>query len=267
MSGRIVLVACLLVLAGCGGAPADPPAPSETVTPAPVPTTETPVPEDPTTTAPGFENESVDGGMLGAMHANTLAVPHTRTVEILVDAPNRTLLAYRANRTITGNSFRLTRTYRGPLTARYVPGAETATSARLRRYRSDDRQARQQYVDGVRRTDGNASGAPRLGLPVAIDDVGYVAALLDGATLSSRTPSGGYLLAVDGAELSAATVPGILTAPRDGVVRGRLRETGRVSRLRLEYEATVDGQPVTVSQVVRWRKPTVNGSTPVWVDD
>lgn len=267
VNGRVVLVACLLAVAGCSSAPADAPTPSETVTPAPVPATETPTPEPTGMDAPGLENGTVDGETLGAMHANTLGVPHTRTVSVRIETRNRTLLDYRTNRTFTGNSFRLTRTYRGPATARFVPDSESATMALGQLYRDEDGASRRQVVDGTLRTDGGSTPRPRLVPAVTIDDVGYIATLLDGAVVTSRTPAQGYVLSNDGVEAAATTLPGFLRNPRDLEVYGRLRETGRVSRLVVGYRATLDGQAVTVVQDVRWHKPTVNESTPAWVDD
>ena len=77
MEVRLLLVAILLAVAGCGGTPTDMPVPSETVTPAPTP----PTGEDPATWANAAdtvsENATVQGDVLAEQHEREVSPRYT----------------------------------------------------------------------------------------------------------------------------------------------------------------------------------------------
>lgn len=255
---RLLAVAGLLVLAGCGAAPGGEPDPTATVTPAPVPT-----PADRTATGPGgpgLYDDVVDGRELAIRHADTLTEPHTRYITVRVEPPNRTRLYYLERRTIAGNEVLWRRSYEGPGTGRFVPNASNVTSAREIRYEGPNATASRQFVEGQRRAEtGRPFEAPDVG-----DDAAAIAVLLDNATVTSHTDSPGFRVAATGVDQAA--VPDYLTAVSESRVRASVRPDGRVTRLRVRYEARLDGRPVTVTQVVRWTPPTERDIRPAWAD-
>lgn len=269
MQGRLLLVVVLAAtLAGCGGSvPAAPAEDRPTVTPLPVPES------DGTRSNPAGVvdsavdgNGSVDGEQLGAAHADTLDPGYTRVVDLAVAGPDGRHLAYRGARTVgaSGDVLR-EREYRGPWTARYVPDATNATSARSVRYETDGDSAQRRTVDGTTaRTDGGE--VPALEAPVPpLADAAFVAALLDDATVAERTESGGARLT--GTAVDGAVVPDPFGPPRNVSVRATVRGSGRVTHVALRYETTVDGERRTVTQDVYWSPPSVPVVRPGWAED
>ena len=158
MEGRLLLlVAALLAVAGCGGTPTDTPVPSETVTPAPTP----PTGEDLTTwtNAPDTvsENATVQGNFLADHHDREVSPHYARRIELRIENGSGVLLGYRENLTVTEEVVRTSRTYRGPLTGRFVPRTDGATSAAEQRYRAENGTAVRQVVDGRVRAAGQSS--------------------------------------------------------------------------------------------------------------
>jgi len=264
--GRAVLVACLLVLAGCNGAPAGDPTEAATVTPAPVPdAADRPDPGSNTSDAPdiGVVDGTVDGAALGAAHAEVRRIPHTRIHEVSVRAGDATLLEYRGVLTIVGTESRRLKEYAGPATARYLPGDADAKSAREERYVADGETQVRRTVDGtLRESDGSPPGRFRAPVDVG-DEAAVVEALLDGATVVGGGSSPGYRVVASG--VGPAAVPGVLEAPRNGTVRASIRRDGRVTRIEVRYEATLDGRPVAVEQTLEWTRPS-GPVRPAWAD-
>ena len=265
MYGRAVLVACLLVLAGCNGAPAGDSTEAETVTPAPVPDAADRADTGARTDdAPdiGIVDGTVDGAALGAAHADVRRIPHTRTHEVSVRAGDATLLEYRGVLTLVGTESRRIKEYDGPATARYLPGNADARSAREERYVADGETQVRRTVDGtLREVDGSRPGRFRAPVDVG-DEAAVVAALLDGATVVGGS-SPGYRVVASGVD--PAAVPGVLEAPRKGTVRASVRRDGRVTRIEVRYEATLDGRPVAVEQTLEWGRPS-EPVRPAWAD-
>jgi predicted small lipoprotein YifL len=255
VSGRLLAVLVVVALAGCGGST---PPPSETVTPAPVP--------ESTPAEPGVavENDRVDGPLLGSAHAASLADGYSRVVELGVTADDDPHLAYRETLTVgeSGRSLR-TRVYEGPETARFVPDAEDAVTARSESYEAGDVRARRRTVDGrTERVDG-PGGAPPLEAPLlTTDDAALVVAVLEGATVVDRTPNGGVRLRGERVRLSA--VPDFLERPRNVTVRATVRGDGRVTRVAVRYLATLDGEGVAVSLDVSWSSQAEPIVEPEW---
>jgi hypothetical protein len=244
---RLLLVACLLVLAGCGSAPAGGPDPT-TVTPAPVPSPEEGG-RDAVPAGLGIENGTVDGATLVARHADSLSVPRRRVVTFRVETGEATLLSYRENRTVLGGLSLRRRTYEGPATARFVPDATDATSAREVRFDNGTAATRRGFVDGLTRDDD----APPLVAPVLEDGGAEIAALLDGAAVVERPPSSDYR--VSNGRVADAAVPEFLTDVSDGSVRASVGPDGRIRRLTVRYDARVGDREVSVIQELHWTRP------------
>ena len=94
-------------------------------------------------------------------------------------------------------------------------------------------------------------------------EAAVVEALLDGANVVGGGSSPGYRVAASGVD--PAAVPGILEAPRNGTVRASVRRDGRVTRIEVRYEATLDGRPVAVEQTLEWTRPS-EPVRPAWAD-
>ena len=265
LRGRVLLVVCLLAAAGCSSAPAGAPDATETVTPAPVPTPESTDAnagaEQGGPDGPGIEDGVVDGRTLAARQERSLSAPHTRTLEFRVEDGDRTLFRYREHRTVVGEEKLVMRRYEGPTTARFVPGSRNATAARERRLVVDGNATCQQFVDGQRRDEDAPLVAPVDG------DPGTVGVLLEGAAVTSRTRSLGFQVTGDGVD--PAVVPEFLGAidADDGRVRATVRDAGRVTRLVVHYEATLDGRRVAVTRRVAWSGTARADLEPGWTDN
>lgn len=72
----------------------------------------------------------MDGPALADDHWFGLGPYFTETTRLRIDAETRTLLDYRRNLTIVHHGLVADRRYRVPLSARFVPDATNATSAR-----------------------------------------------------------------------------------------------------------------------------------------
>ena len=222
---RYVTAVCLLAVAGCGppaGAPADGLAAAETVTPAPVPSpspspsasasVDRPVGVD----GPGID-DGVGGAALGAAHASALSGTYTRVVTLRVEADDRALPTYRESRAATDDATTQRRSYRGPVTARFVSGNATATTARTVRSVDGNGTRRRTFVDG------DPAPGTQVTAPVAADDRTVVASLLDGAIVASRTESPDYRLSAGA--VPGEAVPDPLAAPEGVTVRAAVRRT------------------------------------------
>jgi hypothetical protein len=255
---RVVFLVVMVVLAGCSGAPVDDSESTPTVTPAPVP--------NGTASAEHTDGAAVvDGAKRGRAHALTLSLPHTRTHDLQISRNGVVLLEYRETSTVwSGTGTRLRRTYSGPLTARFVPYVENASTAQEERYVDAEGFGRRQTVDGVER-ERSANGPPALVAPLLItDDGALVEAALDGGRVVERTRSLGARLAHD--RVHSRVVPQFLEDPRSGTVSAMIRADGRVTRLAVRYEATLDGDPVVVEGTIRWDRPT-EPLEPDWADE
>jgi len=263
---RTVLLAALVALAGCPAGPGGDTDPTPTLTPAPVPEPSGIGPLPTWTDAPGsaFDAPTVDGPALADDHWFALGPYFTETTRLRIDAETRTLLDYRRNLTIVHHGLVTDRRYRGPLSARFVPDATNATSARERNYDGESAEVLRQVVDDRVRTAGGTA-APRFE-PAVRTAPGFIETVLDGAPVVNRTADGAYVVAAERASLTPATVPRYLTEPQVVTIRARIAGSGQVERLALTYEATYDGRPVCVEQTVVWGPPAVGDEPPPWVD-
>lgn len=249
MRWRLLAVAGLLVLAGCGAVPADDPTPDEAVTPAPVPSSTGELGAA-ASQGPAVENGTAVGPAVEARHAASLSVPYRRVLRLRVDTPNETLLAYNENLTrVSGGNAVLERHYAGPATSRFVPDARNATSARTIQYDNGTRVTRRSFVDGGPRD----AEAPPLTEPGVRPGGTDVALLLDSAALLEEMPGRGYRLGTSA--VPDAAVPGFLAAVRNGTVNASVRADGRIRRLTVRYEARLDDRPVVVTQTLTWTRP------------
>lgn len=244
---RVAFLVMMIALAGCSGASVERDGKTPTVTPAPVP--------DDDANAERIEGPTADGAERGRAHELTLSLPHTRIHDLKISQDGTVLLEYQETATAgSGEESRLRRTYSGPLTTEFVPYVADATSAREERYVTPERVVRRQSVDGVER-ERSANGPPALVAPLLVtDDGALVAALLDGGLIAERTRSLGARLTHD--RIHPRAVPQSLDDPRNGTLSATIREDGRVTRIAIRYEATLDGESVVVEQTFRWERPT-----------
>lgn len=251
MQWRIALLAGMLVLAGCPGAPSGDPEPTATVTPAPEPTPIGAIPSWLDAPAGTAGSPTINGSALADSHADATRRDSTRTVHLRIESETRLLLEYRADLTVAETGFSTDRRYRGPATARFVPGSTAARSSREQYYNGEAGTGRRQVVDGRVRTDDGAA-YPQFEPALRIDPNGYIETLLDGVPIRNRTDGGRYVTSTQQATLPGATVPRYLSDPRNAEIRARIDESGRVERLVVTYEATDDGRPVRVEQTLLW---------------
>lgn len=253
---RVALLVVVVALAGCSGASVESDGATPTVTPAPVPEADN---------GERIEGPMVDGARRGRAHALTLSLPHTRVHDLKISHNGTVLLEYRETATKgPGEESRLRRTYSGPLTSRFVPFVNDASSAREERYVTPDRVARRQAVDGTER-ERSANGPPALVAPLLVtDDGALVAALLDGGRIAERTRSLGARLSHD--RIHPRALPQLLDDPRNESLSATIRGDGRVTRIGIRYEATLGGEPVVVEQTFRWERPT-EPVEPEWFDE
>lgn len=267
MDRRLLLVALLLVLAGCGELGTGERTPGATVTPAPTPVGGDDLPEwaDQPGTVSG--EPTVNGSALLRIHRSTLAGTFERSIHLEIGTDSRTLLRYRSNRTLAGEFQVVTRRYRGPETDRFVFGVDDATSARERLYvgeRAEENEY-EQVVDGEVRTDGDTT--PHDLDPAVRPAPGFIAGLLDGAPLSRAGQSETYAARTAYDEAPPATTPGYLDETANVRGRARILADGRLERLHLTYTATLDGRRVRVVQTVRWRSVGADEPTPSFVGE
>ncbi|PSP49735.1 hypothetical protein BRC75_02870 [Halobacteriales archaeon QH_7_69_31] len=262
MQGRLLLVAALLAVAGCGGTPTDTPVTSETVTPAPTPPTGEDLPT--WTNAPDTvsENATIQGNFLARQHEQELIPHYGRRVGLRIENGSGVLLEYRGNLTVTEEVVRTSRRYRGPLSARFLPRTDGATSAAEQRYRTGNGTAVRQVVDGRVRV-ASQSYVSRFE-PAFQPEDNYVAALLSAATIADHSQPRTYVATNEFEDAPAATTPVYLRDPRELVVHALITERGLIRSLRVTYTASLDGERVDVVQTVAWdqRPPAV--STPTW---
>jgi len=251
----------VVALAGCGGAaPSATPGEAETVTPVPVPEA-----TDADRSVAGLENGRVDADALGSAHADTLDGQYTRVVDFDFGPPGDRSLQYRGARTVgAANDSLRKRAYRGPATARFVPDVENASRARSVRYAADGSVGQRRTVEGEStRVDGG--GAPALESPVPVTgDAALVAVLLEDATVSEPTRSGGVRLVGD--DIPSTAVPAYLEAPRNVTLRATVQSSGRVARVAVRYDAVYEGSRVRVAQDVYWSPPSEPVLAPEWYD-
>ena len=262
MEGRLLLVAALLVVAGCGGTPMDTPVPSETLTPAPTPPTGEDLPT--WTNAPDTVsgNATVQGNFLAEYHDRELSPYYARRIGLRIENGSGVLLEYRGNLTVAGDVFRTSRRYRGPLSARFVSRTDGATSAAERRYRTDDGTAVRQVVDGRVRAAGQSS-VSRFE-PAFRPEDNYVAFLLSAAPIADHSQPRTYVATNEFEDAPTAT-PVYLRDSRDVEVHAVITERGLIRSLRVTYTATLDGERVEVLQTVVWDPRPRPVSTSTWV--
>ena len=265
MYRRIALLAGLLLLAGCPAAPIDDAEQTATVTPAPEPTQIGAIPSWLDAPAGTTDSPTINGSALADVHANETRQDSTRTVYLRIESETGLLLAYRANLTVSDSGFLTDRRYRGPATARFVPGSTNATNASEQYYDGDAGNERRQVVDGRVRTDDGAE-YPRFEPALRIDPKGFIETLLDGVPTSNRTDAGIYVASTQQETLPGATAPRYLSDPRNAAIRARIDESGRVERLVVTYETTYDGRPVRVEQTLAWGPAEVGDDPPLWVE-
>jgi hypothetical protein len=265
MEGRLLLVAVLLAVAGCGGTPTDTPVPSDTVTPAPTPPTGEDLP--PWTNAPDTvsENATIQGTHLVEYHDREVSSPYARRIGLRIENGSGVLLEYRGNLTVTGEVFRTSRRYRGPLTARFVPRTDGATSAAEQRYRTDNGNAVRQVVDGRVRAAGQSS-VSRFE-PAFQPEGGYVAALLSTAPITDHSQPRTYVATNEFEDPPAGTTPVYLREPRDVEVHALVTARGLIRSLRVTYTATLDGERVEVIQTIAWDPRPRAVTTPTWITE
>jgi hypothetical protein len=250
MEGRLLLVAALLAVAGCGGAPTDTPVPSETITPAPPPPTAEDLPI--WTNAPEnvSENATIQGNFLARQHEQELRPDYARRFGLRIENGSGVLLGYRGNLTVTEEVVRTSRRYRGPLSARFLPRTDRATSAAEQRYRTGNGTAVRQVVDGQVRV-ASQSYVSRFE-PAFRPEDNYVAFLLSAAPIADHSQPRTYVATNEFEDAPAATTPVYLREPRDVEVHALVTERGLIRSLRVTYTATLDGERVEVVQTVAW---------------
>lgn len=252
-----VAVAALAVLAGCPatGGTTGGDAPTDTVTPAPLPTTAPPAP-------PGVSAERVDPTTLAAAHADALATTsYTLRVERRVDGPNGSAVFEQVREVAAGGE-----TYAG----RY--GYVNVTI--------DVPMARQSvaYWTGG---DGYATVHSRLGRPVSygwatsgepIRDVDHSATLerVLGAVdlrVVDRSATAVVLAGRIGGPVSGLPRPPFVTGVRNATVTLRATHAGLVTDWRYGYEARFLERPVRVSyEGTVTEVGTTTVERPDWVD-
>jgi hypothetical protein len=121
------------------------------------------------------------------------------------------LLGYRGDLTVTEEVVRTSRRYRGPLSARFVPRTDGATSAAEYRYRTHNGTAVRQVVDGRVRAAGQSS-VSRFE-PAFRPEGNYVAAPLSAATIADHSQPRTYVATNEFEDAPAATTPVYLRAP------------------------------------------------------
>lgn len=272
MDGRLLAVLALVVLAGCGGAPA-PTTPEATVTPAPLPT------DDGDELAPGLTGDGVtEPGTLARAHVARLADrSYTLAVNRTVRYPNGTLrerlglnLSLGANR-----SYLVHTGTEGPRAPVFlgIPPARAAFwsngSAYTRRLTRDGTTTYTSFrpTDGAgtwqywARTVpyGGRGGNPRGFLTRAFSAVPTrtTARVSDGGTAAYRVVGDG---ATERIELD-------VNDPREVDLRATVTAAGLVRSLSLSYVGTVEGERVVVERSYRYER--VGNTTverPGWVD-
>lgn len=261
------VVVCLLV-AGCGsvsdgGDPGAARGPTATVTPAPLPT-ETP-PERTATPPPGQSVTVAALADVPAEHAAALSNRSFTAIErqVVVDGGGA-VYDVTATLRVVGDRYRYDRTR---IADPSYPGPQGIDTLAL--YHWDDRTAFRDEDDGGVRY-GVVDGAFRFGPGTDRTGEEFLADLLPAfGNWTTTSVDGGRLLR--GSDL---VDPGALDTDRrlgstgEATVRLRVTESGRVSWLRLEYEATLNGRSVTVRVERRY---TEVGSTavdePPWLDE
>lgn len=245
MVRRVVALALLAVLAGCGGQPgAD--TGGGTLTPAPVPATATPAPDE-RVLAPGLTGAGVaDPGRLAGAHRRALERRSFTLVE---------------NRTVEGPDGALTRWDRRLRVAeewsryRYARVAESARGYPVSAYRPRLEawyDGKFVYFRGVR--DGDVLFSYQRGDTFGdMTRTDRLLALYAAFETRAREADGGYrVTGTRPADTAVLDVPPSLDEPRDATFVADLGPDGRVVRYRLSYAATFDGRQVRVTRTVRF---------------
>lgn len=248
---RSLVVALLLVLAGCGSLASPTPDPeTATVTPAPVPGGTPPPSAE--TLAPGLDEGGVfDAGRLAAAHADALAgrsFTLVRTDSRYVDGSlvqrDRSVLRYAAG----GERFR----YDLQQTDRREGANQTA---RIERY-ADGEQVYVAVTSGnrtryelLRASDGSAYAPTRVFPANATNERGLARlfVLIDTEVVGERT--------VDGRTVYRLRTVGSQSVPplRNITFVANVSETGQVRSYRLEYDVVRSGQSVHVVASTTYR--------------
>lgn len=257
---RRVAVACLVVLAGCGGL-------SATGTPAPATETGTAVVDSHTPTPeavfpPGVTRSGVDD-------PEALATAHGSTLSTAAYTTNHTTTVTFENGTVYAATTRTAtvaddRRYLATVTQR---GARTPVGFAQRvSYYADGESLRRQVVGW----NGTATVQPREESPrdalarlgVADDDRVYQ--LLSSATttaVSAADGDGALVIELTGASPAA---PSFVTDASLATATLTVTGEGVVTDLTVTYDATVDGEPVTVETSVRYTVDGASVDPPEW---
>lgn len=263
----VVVVVCLL-LAGCGsvsegGGPGAAGGPTATVTPAPLPT-ETPA-ERTATPPPGQSVNVTSLADVPAEHGAALSNRSFTAIErqVVVDGGGA-VYDVTATLRVDGARYRYDRTR---IADPSYPGPQGIDTLSL--YHWDDRTAFRDEDDGGVRF-GVVDGAFRFGPGADRTGETLLADLLPafGNWTATSVDGGRLLRGSDLVDPAALDTDRRLGSTGEASVRLRVTASGRVSWLRLEYDATLNGRVVTVRVERRY---TEVGSTavgePPWLDE
>lgn len=252
---RSLLVAGVVLLAGCGAAVGSDPPPRDTVTAVPVPTTGEDYP-------PGIDEAGVSPSSVAAAHDRALdGTSFTFVRRHRVVAANGTVWTTDRERRVAADGTyagRSNRTASEPPLQRVPPVrfAYWTNGTATAYYRESSR--------------GPGSYAWSDGTPPVVDVTGSrtVERLFGAVEPSVVERQEGVVLVGSSDRLPAALSPPLgLANPRDVSLTARVASDGVVTRWRLVYEATVDGRTV---RVVRDARVTAVGETtverPAWID-
>lgn len=249
MRSSVLLLAVLLVLAGCSGfAPTNT---ETTMTPAPVPTGQATPVNRPATPAEGLDARAVSFRHGAALTERSYTV-HERTVVRYENGTVRSNLAivrhvargtYAATVNATGE--------RHPLGAGRVRGEFWSDGPRLLYTLTSDRTT-YGVIDPANYSFWTnryvALAYPRPGRTV------YTPFRVTTARIAERTtaPTRFRVVGNDTTAPQLIDVPPGVSAPRNASLRAHVDQNGIVRYYRFRYEATADGAPVTVTTVVRY---------------
>jgi hypothetical protein len=268
MNARALLLVVCLVLAGCGSATeAGEGSSSPTVTPAPLPPeTGTPSPTPALTAGTPVTAETLDG--LAAAHAGGLANrSFTATERFVVRDEGGALYEERSRLRAAGTAGTAPYRYdRTSVADPSYPGPQGIEAVAL--YHADGRTAFRSEDDA-----GSRYGVAADPLPASPsgDRTGgaFLAELVPAFDTWRVTPAdGGRLLrGTDLADPSTLALDTRLIGPRNASVRLRVEPSGRVSRLVLDYDATLNGRTVAVRVERRYGAVgTTSAPEPPWLD-
>ncbi|MFC7176461.1 hypothetical protein [Halosegnis marinus] len=256
---RALLVAALLVLAGCGTAG---PAPTDTATAAPVP--------DSGSYPPGVDGDGVVSAVaLGNAHAEATAGSYRVRSNWTVRHANGTLRGRVVQRaTVTPAAWTTTLVVTGD-TGIVADGNATAVfysegEALVQRVRRPNRTT-YLYVPPAE-YNGGSGFYNSLRRPKPYRDPGVLADAV-ALRLAERAPNGSVVLAGDSlADASLFELSVGVAEPRNVSYRLRVTASGLVRTQRLAYTGTVRGETVVVTRTVRYLPYDGTVERPPWYD-